>query len=165
MRKIIFFYLILFNSLLAEDFKLEKVVKGLNKPWSLSFVNKNSILVTEKSGNIKFININEKSIQNINHNLKILEDGQGGLLDILFKDNLVFVSYSEDRSNGNSSTSMAKAKFNLNKMNFVNVFRAEPPINSGYHFGSRIVAKGKHIYLTVGDRGTGRIDQDPTKHP
>ncbi len=165
MRKIIFFYLILFNSLLAEDFKLEKVVKGLNKPWSLSFVNKNSILVTEKSGNIKFININEKSIQNIEHNLKILEDGQGGLLDILFKDNLVFVSYSEDRSNGNSSTSMAKAKFNLNKMNFVNVFRAEPPINSGYHFGSRIVAKGNHIYLTVGERGKGMIAQDPTKHP
>ncbi len=165
MRKIIFFYLILFNSLLAEDFKLEKVVKGLNKPWSLSFVNKNSILVTEKSGNIKFININKKSIQNINHNLKILEDGQGGLLDILFKDNLVFVSYSEDRSNGNSSTSMAKAKFNLNKMNFVNVFRAEPPINSGYHFGSRIVAKGNHIYLTVGERGKGMIAQDPTKHP
>ena len=165
MRKIIFFYLILFNSLLAEDFKLEKVVKGLNKPWSLSFVNKNSILVTEKSGNIKFININEKSIQNINHNLKILEDGQGGLLDILFKDNLVFVSYSEDRSNGNSSTSMAKAKFNLNKMNFANIFRAEPPINSGYHFGSRIVAKGNHIYLTVGERGKGMIAQDPTKHP
>ena len=69
-----------------------------------------------------------KSIQNINHNLKILEDGQGGLLDILFKDNLVFVSYSEDRSNGGSSTSMAKAKFNLNKMNFANIFRAEPPI-------------------------------------
>ena len=50
------------------------------------------------------------------HNLKILEDGQGGLLDILFKNELVFVSYSEDRGNGMSSTSVAKANFDTTKM-------------------------------------------------
>ena len=75
------------------------------------------------------------------HNLKILEDGQGGLLDILFHENTVFVTYSENRLNDKSSTSVAKAKFNSDKMYFKNIFRAEPPINSGYHFGSRIVKK------------------------
>ena len=72
------------------------------------------LLVTEKPGNIKLINIKEKKVNKILHNLKILEDGQGGLLDILFKNELVFVSYSEDRGNGMSSTSVAKANFDYN---------------------------------------------------
>ena len=37
----------------------------------------------------------------------------GGLLDILYKDNFVYISIPEDRSKGMSSTSVAKA--NLTK--------------------------------------------------
>ena len=99
------------------------------------------------------------------HNLDVLEDGQGGLLDILYKDNIVFVSYSENRSNGMSSTSVARAYLNKTKLNFKNIFRAEPPINSGYHFGSRLEIKNKHLYITAGERGEGMIAQDFTKHP
>ncbi|NCW63760.1 MAG: hypothetical protein EBW04_06510 [Betaproteobacteria bacterium] len=31
---------------------------------------------------------------------------------------------------------------------FSNVFRAEPPINSGYHFGSRLVIKDNFLFIT-----------------
>jgi len=48
---------------------------------------------------------------------------------------------------------------------FKNIFRAEPPIDSGYHFGSRLVIKGDHLYITAGERGQGMIAQDFTKHP
>ena len=72
----------------------------MNRPWSLSFIDTNKIIVTEKSGNIKLVSLSEKKISDINHNLNILEDGQGGLLDILYHNNIVFVSYSENRSNG-----------------------------------------------------------------
>ena len=99
------------------------------------------------------------------HNLKVLEDGQGGLLDIIYKDNIIFVSYSENRSNGLSSTSVAKANYNNKKLEFKNIFRAEPPINSGYHFGSRLVIKNKHLYVSAGERGQGMIAQDYRKHP
>ena len=136
MIKIIIFFLLCSN-LNAKDFKLEKIKIGFEKPWSLSFINNEEILITEKIGNIKFFNLKDKKTININHNLNILEDGQGGLLDILYKDNFVYISYSEDRSKGMSSTSVAKAKFNKKKMIFKNIFRAEPPINSGYHFGSK----------------------------
>ena len=104
----------------------------------------------------------KKSI--IKHNLKILEDGQGGLLDVLFHEQYVYVSYSENRGNGNSSTSVATASFNKKYLSFKNIFRAEPPINSGYHFGSRFVKKDK-LFITVGERGKGMIAQDPQKHP
>ena len=64
-----------------------------------------------------------------------------------------------------SSTSVARGKFNIKKINFKNIFRADPPINSGYHFGSRLVIKNKHLYVSAGERGEGMIAQDHTKHP
>ncbi len=165
MKKILIIYLLFFTNLYADGFKLEKIVKGLERPWSLSFIDTQNLLISEKPGNIKFVNLKDKIIKDITHNLKVLEDGQGGLLDIIYKDNIIFVSYSENRSNGMSSTSVAKANFNNKKLNFKNIFRAEPPINSGYHFGSRIVIKNKHLYVSAGERGQGMIAQDHTKHP
>ena len=106
-----------------------------------------------------------KKKNKIKHNLQILEDGQGGLLEVLYFNKQVFVSYSENLNKGNSSTSVASAKFNKNVLNFKNIFRAEPPINSGYHFGSRLVIKDNLLYATVGERGKGMIAQDPSKHP
>ena len=165
MKKILIVFFLLTTNLNANNFKLERIIKGLDSPWSLSFIDDQSLYITEKPGNIKLVNLNNKVINDISHNLKVLEDGQGGLLDILFKDNTVFVSYSENRSNGMSSTSVARASINGKKLNFKNIFQAEPPINSGYHFGSRLVIKNKHLYITAGERGQGMIAQDHTKHP
>ena len=154
-----------FSIAIAEDFKLIKITDDLKSPWSLSFINQNEALITEKSGNIIHINIQKIELQNIKHNLKVLDHGQGGLLDVLFKDQDVYISYSENRGNGTSSTSVAKGKLNQNNIKFQNIFRAEPPIESKYHFGSRLVIKNKHLFITVGERGKGMIAQDASKHP
>ena len=165
MKKILIFFLFVFSNLNADEFKLERIIHGFDSPWSLTFIDNQNLLVTEKPGNIKFLNLKEKKIKDISHNLKVLEDGQGGLLDILHKNSTIFVSYSENRSNRMSSTSVARAKFNKKKLVFNNIFQAQPPINSGYHFGSRLVIKNKHLYITAGERGQGMIAQDHTKHP
>tara|TARA_Y100000768_G_scaffold370598_1_gene336552 strand:+ start:2968 stop:4035 length:1068 start_codon:yes stop_codon:yes gene_type:complete len=162
---ITFLLLIQTFQVLSFEPKLQEIINGLDKPWSLSFINENKVLVTEKPGNFVLIDINNKKIKKIKHNLQILEDGQGGLLEVLYFDEKVFVSYSENLKNGNSSTSIALAKFSENVLNFKNIFRAEPPINSGYHFGSRLVIKDNLLYASVGERGKGMIAQDPTKHP
>ena len=154
-----------FSIAIAEDFKLIKITDDLKSPWSLSFINQNEALITEKSGNIIHINIQKIELQNIKHNLKVLDHGQGGLLDVLFKDQDVYISYSENRGNGTSSTSVAKGKLNQNNIKFQNIFRAEPPIESKYHFGSRLVIKNKHLFITAGERGKGMIAQDASKHP
>ncbi len=150
---------------LSSEPKLQEVISGLESPWSLSFIKDNRVLVTEKSGNLLLVDFDSKKINKIKHNLQILEDGQGGLLEVLYFNKQVFVSYSENLNKGNSSTSVASAKFNENVLNFKNIFRAEPPINSGYHFGSRLVIKDNLLYVTVGERGKGMIAQDPSKHP
>ena len=168
MKKIFLFFLIYlaqFLSLSSNELKLEEVIKGLNNPWSLSFITNKDILITEKSGNLLKINLNNKKIVKLKHNLNILDGGQGGLLEVLFNDNEIFVSFSENRGDGKSSTSVAKASITNSDLNFKNIFRAEPPINSGYHFGSRLVVKDNYLFITAGERGKGMIAQDGTKHP
>ena len=161
---LIFFFLIFSTSSFSQNFKFQKIVK-LNEPWGSSFINDNELIITEKSGKIKILDINTQKIYDIEHNLNYLEHGQGGLLDILYKDNFVYTSYSENRGDWKSSTSIAKAELKKNKLNFKNIFQAEPPIDSGYHFGSRLAIKDNYLFASVGERGKGMIAQDPTKHP
>ena len=161
---LIFFILFFSSNSFSQDYNFKKLVK-LDEPWGSSFLNDNELIVTEKSGKIKIIDVNLNKVSDVKHNLNFLDYGQGGLLDILFKDGFIYVSYSENRGNWKSSTSIAKAKFDKKELNFKNIFRAEPPIDSGYHFGSRLAIKGDYIYASAGERGQGMIAQDPTKHP
>ena len=162
---IIFFYILLINSVLA-DYKLTNLVNNLDSPWSITQVNENIFLINEKGGNIKFFNKSKNSIKNIKHNLKILEHGQGGLMDIYFYKDKVYVSYTEEIGKKMESvTSVAVAKFDTKKLEFKNIFQSQPPIRSGYHFGSRIVIKNDFLYVSSGERGGGKIAQDGSKHP
>ena len=159
---IIFFFL--FVNSFAKNLKFTKII-DLDKPWGSSFINNNELIISEKSGKIKIVNIENSNTNEINHNLNFLEYGQGGLLDIIYKDGFVWISYTEDRGNLKTSTSIAKGKFNRQKIFFKNIFQANPPIDSGYHFGSRLVIKGNYIFASLGERGQGMIAQDVTSHP
>ena len=78
MKKIILIFIIFiiqFSSLVSKEPKLEEILSGLTKPWSLSFIDKNRILVTEKQGNFLLADIKNKELTKINHNLNILVDG------------------------------------------------------------------------------------------
>ncbi len=161
---LIFFFLIFSTNLFSQDFKFQKLAK-LDGPWGSSFINDNELIITEKSGKIKIIDINSQKISDVEHDLNYLEHGQGGLLDVLYKDNFIYISYSENRGNWKSSTSIAKAKLKKNELNFKNIFQAEPPIDSGYHFGSRLAIKDNYLFASAGERGKGMIAQDPSKHP
>ena len=166
MKILINFLIIFFISinLNASDFTLKKIT-SLNEPWGSTFLNNNELLITEKSGKILIVNLKDKKSKIISHNLKVLEYGQGGLLDIIVRDNIVWVSYSEDRGNYKTSTSIAKGDFNRDNIIFENIFQAYPPIDSPYHFGSRLAIKGDYLFASVGERGQGMIAQDASKHP
>ena len=130
MNKIIIFLLIYFISLnsYASEIKFEKIIRGLNSPWSLSFIDKENIIFTEKSGKLYLLSLKSKKISEIDHDLKVLDYGQGGLLDVLYSDEQVYISYSEKRgdpdkkSDWSSSTSVAKGKFN--KIVNINLFES-----------------------------------------
>ena len=88
---LIFFFT--FSNLHALEFKLEKVIGGFDKPWSLSFIDQENIILTEKSGKLKVLNLKDKKVSEIKHNLSVFEVGQGGLLDVLFDKGQIYISY------------------------------------------------------------------------
>jgi glucose/arabinose dehydrogenase len=161
---LIIFFLLFTSNGYSNNYKFTKII-DLDEPWGSSFINNEEIIITEKKGKIKIVNFISKEVTEVKHNLNFLEAGQGGLLDIICQDNTLWISYSEDRGSSKTSTSIAKAQLNKQELNFKNIFQANPPIDSGYHFGSRLAIKDNYIYASAGERGQGMIAQDPTKHP
>ena len=128
MKKIfIFIFFLIISNLYAEEIKLEKIVENLDKPWSLTFIDKSNIIFTEKAGKLYSLNLKNKKITEIKHNLSVLAGGQGGLLDVLYDNQHIYISYSENRGNWKTSTSVAKGSFNQLNIQFKNIFQAEPP--------------------------------------
>jgi len=148
----------------SQNLKFTKIV-NLDNPWGSSFINDYELIVTEKGGKIKIINVKNKNVIEVDHDLNFLEQGQGGLLDIIYKEAYLWISYTENRGNRKTSTSIARGKSNRNKINFKNIFQANPPIESDYHFGSRLAIKNNYLFASIGERGQGMIAQDFTKHP
>ena len=87
--------------MIEKNLSLSKVTKGINFGWGMTFIDDHSLLITEKSGGILKVNtITGKKIR-IKHDLyssqlgkNPFSNGQGGLLDILFHNGFVYISYS-----------------------------------------------------------------------
>ena len=81
-KRLILFLFIFSVSAEASEFRINKIA-DLEAPWGSTFISDKELLITEKSGKIKLIELGSENVTEVIHNLKILEDGQGGLLDIL----------------------------------------------------------------------------------
>ncbi|MDA7691762.1 PQQ-dependent sugar dehydrogenase [Methylophilaceae bacterium] len=160
-------------------FNLQKVAKGLEHPWALTFIDKKNIVVTEKDGGLYRINVLKGEKQKIKHNIQHIGydgSGQGGLLDVYFNpsDGYIYFSYSHkstklDRSkqlSKKSSTAIARGKLIKNEIKNLEVLLiAKPEFLENRHYGSRIAIKGDDLFASFGERGQGMISQDPSKHP
>ena len=91
-RYILTFVLLFFFFFLSfsENLSFNKI-NNLYIPCVSFFINEDELIVTEKSGQIKIINISNGSTEIVKHNLNFTESGQGGLLDILYKNNKVWI--------------------------------------------------------------------------
>ena len=73
-KKVLFLTLLFFffnSKSFSQNYNFQKLAK-LDEPWGSSFLNKDELIITEKSGKIKLINLNSKNISLINHNLNFL---------------------------------------------------------------------------------------------
>ena len=150
----------------AEELKFTKIVDGLEHPWGMSFIDQDNLLITERGGRLIRLHLPSKQSFPISHTLKVLVAGQGGLLDVLYHAGYVYLSYSQDRGSGKSSTSVARGKIVNDVLTDVEqLFSAKPPIKSDYHFGSRLAIRDNFLFASVGERHGGMIAQDGSKHP
>ena len=56
----IFLFFFTFSNLYALEIKLEKIVDDMDKPWSLSFIDQENIIFSEKSGKLYTLNLKTK---------------------------------------------------------------------------------------------------------
>ena len=160
-------------------FNLQKIAKGLEHPWALTFIDKKNIVVTEKDGGLYRINVLTGEKQKIKHNIQHIGydgSGQGGLLDVYFNpsDGYTYFTYSHKSSkltrskqlSKKSSTAIARGRLVENEIkDFEILLIAKPEFLENRHYGSRIAIKGDDLFASFGERGQGMISQDPSKHP
>lgn len=103
---------------------------------------------------------------------RIVDSGQGGLLDILVprdfaRSSEILFSYSK-RVSGGAGTALAIATLDVEGARLRDVrvlFEMDRGTRRGQHFGSRIVeAPDGHLFLTIGDRGISERAQDLGYH-
>ena len=160
----------IFNAVSSQlhSFNVDKVGPTLTHPWSIAFLPRGDMLISERNGILyRYHNQERRQVTGLP---PIGAFGQGGLLDFephpnFVRNNLIFFSFAEKRSDG-YGTSVASAKLNDNTLRELRIiFRAQPSSFSRLHFGSRIsfLADGT-LLVSLGDRGARHEAQDLTNH-
>ncbi len=154
------------------DFRLEQVVAGLERPWSMAFLPDDRILVTERPGRLRLV-VDGALVTTPVAGLPpdVVARGQGGLLDVVadpdFAQNqIVYLSYSAGTADGAMTTRVVRGRLEgATLVDLTTIFTAEPWSSGGRHFGSRLAFDGAgRLYITVGDRGEMDRAQDRNDH-
>ncbi len=151
--------------------RVTTLVEGLSHPWSLAFLPDGRMLVTERGGRLRMVSSEFKLITHpVGGVPAVTAVGQGGLLDVVLhpkfaENNLVYLSYVAGDNKG-VGTEVARGVLKGNQLENVQViFRMQPKLRTGYHFGSRLVFDREgYLFITLGDRGEMERAQNPGDH-
>lgn len=154
-----------------ESYRIETLVdKGLKNPWAIAFLPDGRKLVTEKSGQLRFITADGKlDPAVIEGTPQVIEHGQGGLMEVAlhpdYADNgWVYLGLSdgtrEKGENGKDKvrciTAVVRGRIKDHQWTDQQwIYRPDPKFRSGagVHFGTRFVFDKGYIYFVIGERG------------
>lgn len=150
------------------------VVEGLQHPWALAFLpDQQGILITERPGNLRVVSPAGKLSAPLSGVPQVWAKGQGGLLDVVLspsfaEDRLVYVSYAEGGGeDGKAGTTVGRGRLSddLTRLsNFEVIFRQEPKLSTGNHFGSRLVFdRDGYLFIALGENNQRPTSQDLDK--
>ncbi|QBR32238.1 MULTISPECIES: PQQ-dependent sugar dehydrogenase [Pseudomonas] len=150
------------------------VTQGLQHPWALAFLpDRQGMLVTERPGTLRLITADGKRSEPISGVPKVWAKGQGGLLDVVLspdfkQDRLVYLSYAEGGGAGDKAgTAVGRGRLSDDLKtisDFKVIFRQEPKLSTGNHFGSRLVFdRDGYLFITLGENNDRPTAQDLDK--
>ena len=145
-----------------NDLVVEVLLDDLQSPWGLSFIDDDLLLITEKSGNLILVNLSSLETNEINGLPDVSVVGQGGLLDVNYDNNFVYLTYSASNGNG-YATHLGKGLLDLDNLvidEFEVLHIATPFMSGGSHFGSRVVVFEDYVFYSTGDRGQKNFGVD-----
>ena len=140
--------------------QIETVAEGLANPWGLAFLpDGQGYLVTERPGRLRRIAPDGALSVPLGGVPEVFAVGQGGLLDVVLSpdfaaDRLVYLSYAE-AGDGAAGTAVGRGRLSADATaleGFEVIFRQQPKLSSGTHFGSRLVFdRDGHLFIALGD--------------
>ena len=149
------------------------VAQGLDHPWALAFLPDNQgILITERPGNLRWVSPQGKVSAPLSGVPQVWAQGQGGLLDVVLspnfaEDRMVYVSFAEGGEEGKAGTAVGRGRLSadLSTLNdFEVIFRQEPKLSTGNHFGSRLVFdRDGYLFIVLGENNQRATSQDLDK--
>jgi len=139
-------------------------VANFDEPWAMTFLPDGRLLVTEKKGALKLLNVGNKHAGDITGVPEVAYGGQGGFGDVILhpqfaRNSIVYVSYSEPGGNDTNGAAVARAELSLDKNgggtleNLEVIWRQVPKVASRGHWGHRLAfgPDGK-LWITSSER-------------
>ncbi len=139
------------------DFRVVRLAKGLDSPWGLAFLPDGTLLGTLLTG--KLFTFRDGKVSTFAFNLKVVDRGQGGLLDVALSPEFattseVYLTYSLGGTKGNS-TALARGRWTGSGLqDLATLWSGQPPTSTTHHYGSRLAfGPDGLLYLSLGERG------------
>lgn len=152
---------------------VEAIAEELEHPWAVAFLpDGTGMLVTERPGRLRIVAGDGQLSDPLTGVPEVYARGQGGLLDVRLspdfqQDRLVYLSYAEAGANGKAGTAVGRGRLadDLSGLEgFTVIFRQQPKLSTGIHFGSRLVFDGDgHLFIALGENNQRPTAQDLDK--
>lgn len=154
--------------------ELKEVVGGLENPWGLAFLpDGKGSLITERPGRLRWLNDQGRLGSALSGVPNVYARGQGGLLDVALSpqfasDRLVYLSYAESDEDGEkagTAVGRGRLKDDMSGLEgFQVIFRQEPKLSEGVHFGSRLAFDREgFLFVTLGENNQRSTAQELNK--
>ncbi|WP_017325515.1 PQQ-dependent sugar dehydrogenase [Synechococcus sp. PCC 7336] len=143
----------------ARGIRAVTVVRGLQHPWSMTWLPDGSILISERPGRLRIVRDGQLDPAPIAGLPPVFARGQGGLLEVSahpqFEQNrFLYFTYAQGTSRSNR-TRLARARFDGKTLSDWQVlFQASPAKPGTQHFGSRLAwLPDGTLLMSIGDGG------------
>ncbi|MCP4471095.1 MAG: PQQ-dependent sugar dehydrogenase [Gammaproteobacteria bacterium] len=150
--------------------RVEQLFTGLGIPWGMTFIDRQRLLVTERSGRPRLVDLQERSTTVLDGLPEIIAEDQGGLLDVAVgpdfeRDGWIYFTYSKPH-NSRAATTLARARLEgLRLIDWQDLLVSDSATSHSRHFGSRIAFDHQgHLFFGIGDRGERDAAQDLGNH-
>ncbi|MCE2557424.1 MAG: PQQ-dependent sugar dehydrogenase [Acidobacteria bacterium] len=172
------------NTHLIPEVKVSVVVRGINRPWSLAFLPKGDMLVTERGGNLRLVRdgvLMDEPISGVPDD--VLARSLAGMMEVAvhphFADNgYVYLTYTRQISGRQGTVALVRGKLDgTSLVDVEDVFVAEPWGGSVAAARLAFVPGEDVMYMTMGGAfgadlvdgtqsffGHAKLAQDPNSH-
>jgi glucose/arabinose dehydrogenase len=158
------------------DLNVEIFAEGLEVPWAIDFIDRNTALITEKPGRVRVVRNGKMVPSPVEGIPAVLNEGQGGLLDVAIdpdyaENGWIYLAYSHalpvsEGQRPAAMTRIVRGKLSGNKWTDEQVIWEAPTETyrtTRHHYGCRIVFDPwGRLFFAIGDRGIQDQAQDVT---